>query len=97
LVACGDYQSFCGEFFGRFLHHRPQRSTHQPDGGMVVRKTIESLDGHFGGIQRLSKNWHFPGLKIDAGNLEVKCSSHSVSCAPTPSCESSISGRVGHF
>jgi len=92
-----DYQKFCGEFFGRFLHHRPQRATDQPDGGMVVRKTIELLNAQFGGIQRLSKNWRFPGMKADASRLHVTCSSDSVSCSPTPSCDSSISGRVKHF
>jgi hypothetical protein len=91
-----DYQNFCGEFFGRFLHHRPQRPTDRPDGGMVVRKTIELLGAQFGGIGRLSKNWRFPGMKTDAGNLDARCSSDSVSCSPTPSCDSSISGRVKH-
>lgn len=84
-----DYQNFCERYFGRFMHHRPSRPTDKPDGGKAMRSTVESVNVHFGGFEALSSNWHFPWMKGDS-RLGGSCSSDSVSCAPTPSCNSSV-------
>jgi hypothetical protein len=92
-----DYRDFCEHFFGRFLHHRPSRPTDKPDGGATIRRTMEALKEHFGGMQMLSDNWRFPGMKTNKSDLSAACSSDSVSCSPTPSCDSSVNTCTKHF
>lgn len=87
IIFTADYHEFCWRYFGRFMHHRPQRPSDKPDGGKAVRRAIESVKLHFGGFEALSDNWRFPSMRDCWGG---SCSSNSVSCSPTPSCDSSV-------
>ena len=86
LLFTEDYQAFCKMAFGRFMHHRPTRPEDKPDGGLAIKKTIEAVENHFGGFGGMSNNWHFRQSSCWGGS----CSSNSVSCAPTPSCDSGL-------
>lgn len=90
IIFTVDYQDFCERYFGRFMHHRPHRPTDKPDGGKAVRSTIDAVNIHFGGFKVLSNNWRFPWMKGAEDCWGGSCSSDSVSCAPTPSCDSSV-------
>ncbi len=60
-----DYAEFCQVHFGSFLHHRPRRRDDAPDGhSSPVGMTLKVATQHFG---KLSKNWEFPGVKVEAG------------------------------
>jgi hypothetical protein len=83
-----DYKTFCERYFGRFMHHRPTRSTDAPDDGNAVRSTVETVKMHFGSYKALSDNWRFPWMNDGSSCWGGSCSSDSVSCAPTPSCSS---------
>ncbi len=83
-----DYDDFCRKYFGYFLHHRPSRPDDVSDGGQLVRDTLSAIERHFGSISALGSNWEYPFLQSE--NRQPSCSSDSVSCAPTPSCSSSI-------
>lgn len=87
-----DYQRFCHLFFGRFLHHRPHRPDDQPDRGAAVRALIAAEKRHLHRTNGLSANWDFPGASGESP-WGGTCSSDSVSCAPTPSCNSSLSNH----
>jgi hypothetical protein len=56
---------------------------------MAVRGTIAAVLRHFKSDENLSHNWNFPGSTKGPGLVQA-CSSDSVSCAPTPSCDSSF-------
>lgn len=83
IIFTEDYASFCTKYFGYFLHHRPRAPDDPSDGGVIMHRTIGAIEAHLRGFQSLSGNWSFPHLKEDGS-----CSSDSVSCAPTPSCNS---------
>jgi hypothetical protein len=60
-----DYAEFCETILGRFLHHRPRRRDDSEAGqGSPVGMTLELAHKAFGD---LSKNWEFPGVKVEAG------------------------------
>lgn len=82
IIFTEDYAGFCDQFFGNFIHHRPRGPNDPHDGGIIVRRTIAAIETHLGGFQSLSANWSFPHLKEGGA-----CSSDSVSCAPSPSCD----------
>jgi hypothetical protein len=52
-----DYQDFCKEYFGYFIHHRPQKPGEKSDGGASVKRTLDLLRTHF--IIAPTGNWRF--------------------------------------
>lgn len=69
-----DYDGFCSDKFGRFIHHQPYRASEQVrvDGSRLAR-TLELAEGIFGG---LSVNWKPGQSKCNAPDPE--------DCAPEP-------------
>ena len=54
-----DYEEFCHNFFGKFIHHRPKRKAEIAKGdGTPARNTLKALSEIFG--ETHSKNWIYP-------------------------------------
>jgi len=94
IIFTEEYEAFCYRNFGRFMHHRPLGVGDKSDGAGAVRSAINGVNMHFGSFQSLSTNWLFPGMKVGDCTCSGQCSSDSVSCAPTPSCSSSVRTRI---
>lgn len=88
IIFTEDYADFCNRHFGRFIHHRPSRPDDVPDNGASIRKTVKAATKRFGSWSELSKNWEYPGISNPL--LHDTCSSDSVSCNPTPSCNGNL-------
>lgn len=80
LLFTKDYREFCQRFFGHFIDHHPRRPEDAPDGGAMVRKTVELAEvilvpemGH-----SLSSNWKYDRLEHSGdccGNCGSDCCS----------------------
>src|SRR5262249_7476036 len=66
IIFTADYEQFCQRYFGRFMHHRPQRPGDKPDGGIAARSTVNGVNTHFGGFKAMSNNWRFPWMNGDS-------------------------------
>ena len=82
-----DYEKFCEEYFGRFIHHNPRRATDPPKDGARPRKTLAAVQQLFG--TNLSKNWAFVNLKSsdtevvgDNGQVMMTTPCDSCGCSP---------------
>lgn len=52
-----DYERFCFDHFGSFIHHSPHREHEPAAERTVLVPTIDAMHAHFGGIP--SQNWHY--------------------------------------
>lgn len=58
LMFTRDYAKFCRNYFGRFIHHDPKRTSDPPTGGSQTHNAILAARELFGD---LSPNWDFNG------------------------------------
>ena len=76
-----DYFTFCKDYLGRFIHHRPQT----PNGSVdktVIPRTVNAARAEFGGD--LSTIWNFGDFKVDAVGNNHECDK----CAGSTNCQS---------
>jgi len=76
-----DYENFCKEFFGRFIHHRPRRKGEPAAKVDRARLTLFAARAHFG---HLSAIWNYTnknGTLLDA-NLTTDGTTAEANCGP---------------
>lgn len=76
-----DYDTFCHQFFGQFIHHRPRRPEDKPDGGRLRHRTHALIAEHLG--DELSENWNYH--RLAKGDCDQ-------SCAPSRDCNGGGNG-----
>jgi uncharacterized protein (TIGR02265 family) len=70
LMYTRDYQAFCNQFFGRFIHHVPNPRL-KPHRLLSSADTVELATEHFG---ELSSNWDLPeGTYMDPCCPDYDC------------------------
>lgn len=78
LLFTEDYQSFCEEFFGKFIHHRPRRPEDPKGDGQILKNTKSLAVATFG---PLSHNWRIGGK---ASDCESECNDN---CSLSTNCQ----------
>jgi len=84
-----DYLDFCMNYFGKFIHHYPNRDDFSSQKSKEqVEKTLDAAYSVFG---KLSKRWNYIKENlIPSGEVLVPCSDKPCnSCSGTSSCQSS--------
>ncbi len=56
-----DYNHFCQNYFGRFIHHRPRHPDDPPTKGEGGKRALALAHKVFG--NNLSENWRYPRLE----------------------------------
>lgn len=76
LMFTEDYQKFCQQNFGHFIHHRPNRSDDPPSDGSEVSNSKAIYAEHLGAD--LSKNWGVAVCRCVGS--QTNCKSNCYSC-----------------